>query len=77
MGPSLRMVMVSKLTVALGRFTKVHMFGPGTTCRCANCTRVPRSCEWGHGIYAGTIQLYALEMAMNALWTQREYEANM
>ena len=46
------------------------MFGPGTKCRCANCTELPKSCSWGKGIYAGTLLLYAQEIAMNQLWTQ-------
>ena len=28
------------------RFTRAHMFGPGTKCRCANCTDFPESCCW-------------------------------
>ena len=84
------------------------MFGPGTKCRCANCTDFPESCCWSQvvvvkiiiimfkcrmikkcqtidfmillhnkydyafcqGIYAGTLLLYAQEIAMNHLWSQ-------
>eukprot|EP00092_Neocalanus_flemingeri_P005814 GFUD01006258.1.p1 GENE.GFUD01006258.1~~GFUD01006258.1.p1 ORF type:complete len:628 (-),score=188.16 GFUD01006258.1:577-2460(-) len=74
MGPSLRIITLSKLTTYLARFTRVHMFGPGTLCRCATCTELPRECEWGQGIYAGTLLLYAQEIAMNKMWSQREYD---
>merc|ERR1712192_301828 len=30
----------------------------------------PKSCSWGEGIYAGTLLLYAQDIAMNQLWTQ-------
>ena len=74
------------------RFTRAHMFGPGTKCRCANCTEFPKSCcwgegtwssnstetffHWGKGIYAGTLLLYAQDIAMNQLWTQVQRPAN-
>jgi len=74
MGPSLRIITLSKLTTYLARFTRAHMFGPGTLCRCATCTELPKECEWGQGIYAGTLLLYAQEIAMNKMWTQREYD---
>ena len=74
LGPSLRLVMLSKLTVQLARFTRAHMFGPGTACRCATCTQLPASCQWGGGPYAGTLLLYAQEIALNAMWTQREHD---
>ena len=77
LGPSLRLVMLSKLTVQLARFTRAHMFGPGTACRCATCTRLPDTCQWGGGPYAGTLLLYAQEMALNVVWSQREYEVEM
>ena len=53
------------------------MFGPGTKCRCANCTEFPKSCCWGEGIYAGTLLLYAQEIAMNQLWTQVQININL
>jgi len=74
MGPSLRIITLSKLTTYLARFTRAHMFGPGTLCRCATCTQLPKECEWGQGIYAGTLLLYAQEIAMNKMWSQREYD---
>ena len=67
------------------------MFGPGTACRCATCTQLPDTCQWGRGPYAGTTLMYAQvmltmllmlllmfllqEMAINHMWSQREYEA--
>ena len=75
MGPSLRVIMVAKLTVAVARFTRAHMFGPGTKCRCPTCTELPRDCTWGHGIFAGTLLMYAQEIAMNELWSQGEYDS--
>ena len=74
MGPSLRIITLSKLTTYLARFTRAHMFGSGTLCRCATCKDLPKECEWGQGIYAGTLLLYAQEIAMNKMWSQREYE---
>ena len=47
------------------------MFGPGTGCRCSTCTELPTECQWGTSIYAGTLLLYAQEIAMDAMWTQR------
>ena len=29
----------------------------------------------GEGIFAGTLLMYSQEIAMNELWSQREYEA--
>ena len=74
MGPSLRIIMLSKLTTYLARFARAHMFGPGTLCRCPTCSDLPNECAWGQGIYAGTLLLYAQEIAMNKMWTQREYD---
>jgi len=74
MGPALRIIALSKLTTYLARFTRAHMFGPGTLCRCATCINLPQECEWGQGIYAGTLLLYAQEIAMNRMWSQREYD---
>jgi hypothetical protein len=75
LGPAARVVALAKLTTSLARFTRAHMFGPGTACRCAACSSLPRECEWGQGIYAGTLLLYAQEIAMNQLWTQAEYNS--
>jgi len=76
MGPSLRIVTLAKLTTYLARFTRAHMFGPNTLCRCARCMKLPEECTWGKGIYAGTLLLYAQEIAMNRLWSEREYQDN-
>ena len=65
LGPSLRLVMLSKLTVQLARFTRAHMFGPGTACRCATCTQLPDTCKWGRGPYAGTLLMYAQVMLLD------------
>jgi hypothetical protein len=43
----------------------------GTACRCASCTALPAECQWAGGPYAGTLLLYAQEIAMNRIWTQR------
>ena len=53
------------------------MFGPGTACRCATCVRLPDTCQWGGGPYAGTLLLYAQEMALSVVWSQREYEVEL
>ena len=74
MGPSIRVIMVAKLTTAVARFTRAHMFGPGTVCKCPTCTELPQDCRWGKGIYAGTLLMYAQEIAMNELWSQREFD---
>ncbi len=43
----------------------------GTACRCASCTALPAECQWAGGPYAGTLLLYAQEIAMNRIWTKR------
>jgi len=75
MGPSARIVMLSRLTTYVARFTRAYMFGPGTPCRCASCIDLPSNCTWGSGIYAGSLLLYAQEIAMNRIWTKREFDA--
>ena len=50
------------------------MFGPGTTCRCATCAKLPAECQWGGGPYAGVLLLYLQEITLNKLWTQNERE---
>ena len=40
-------------------YFRTYLFGPGTHCRCATCTALPRDCAWGGGPYAGTLLLYA------------------
>jgi len=74
-GPSHRILKLSKLTFALSRYLRFYMFGPGTVCRCATCTKLPAECQWGAGPYAGTLLLYAQEIAMNLVWSQEEYDA--
>ena len=56
---------LARVTVALNKFGRAQMFGPGTRCRCHNCTKLPRDCEWGGGPYAGTLLLYLQEIALN------------
>ena len=73
MGPSLRVIMVAKLTTVVSRFTRAFMFGPGTMCRCAQCLDLVEECSWGTGIWGGTLLMYSQEIAMNFLWSQREY----
>lgn len=74
MGPAHRVIALSKLSTVLSMFVRAHMFGPGTVCRCATCTQLPQECQWGKGIFAGTMLLYTQEIAMNHIWTQREYD---
>lgn len=73
-GPARRVIALAKLTTHLNRFTRAHMFGPGTACRCATCTALPEKCQWSKGPYAGTLLLYSQEIAMNRIWTQREFD---
>jgi len=56
---------LSKLTVALNKYGRGYLFGPGTHCRCAECVNLPRDCEWGSGLYAGVLLLYLQEIAIN------------
>ncbi|XP_023347024.1 uncharacterized protein LOC111715861 isoform X2 [Eurytemora carolleeae] len=74
-GPSHKILKLSLMTVALSRYLRVYMFGPGTHCRCASCTALPQDCQWGSGPYAGTVLLYAQEIAMNLVWTQEEFDS--
>ena len=32
--------------VSATRFLRVHMFGPGTKCRCASCSQLPDDCTY-------------------------------
>jgi len=75
MGPTRRILALARLTTVVARFLRVHMFGPGTKCRCASCSQLPDDCTWGGGIYAGTLLLYAQEIAINRLWSEAEYKA--
>jgi len=76
MGPARKIVSLAKLTTVLSRFTRAHMFGPNTLCRCPTCFGLIEECSWGQGIYAGTHLLYVQEIALNRMWTRREFEAN-
>ena len=66
-GDARRVRNLAKLTVALNKFGRAQMFGPGTTCRCSSCVQLPKECEWGTGPYAGTMLLYLQEIAINRL----------
>ena len=57
-GVGWRVRQLARLTTALFKLGRAVMFGPGTACRCSSCTRLPRTCEWGGGPYAGTLLLY-------------------
>ena len=64
-GDSRRVRNMAKVTVALNKFGRAQMFGPGTSCRCATCNKMPDICQWGGGPYAGTLLLYLQEIAVN------------
>jgi len=64
-GDGRRVRNLAKLTLALNKYGRAQMFGPGTTCRCATCDKLPKVCEWGSGPYAGTLLLYLQEIALN------------
>ena len=64
-GDARRVRNMAKVTVALNKFGRAQMFGPGTECRCATCNKMPDKCQWGGGPYAGTLLLYLQEIAVN------------
>ena len=64
-GDGRRVRNLARLTVALNKYGRAEMFGPGTACRCATCHQLPKTCQWGGGPYAGTLLLYLQEIAMN------------
>jgi len=72
-GDGRRVRNLAKLTVALNKFGRAHMFGPGTLCRCAECVGIPKECEWGGGPYAGVLLLYLQEIAINKILTPEEW----
>jgi len=72
-GDGRRVRNLSKLTVALNKYGRAKMFGPGTHCRCAECANMPRDCEWGAGPYAGVLLLYLQEIAINKILTPTEW----
>jgi len=65
---------LAKLTVALNKYGRAQMFGPGTACRCSTCDKLPKVCEWGSGPYAGTLLLYLQEIALNKILTQDNWD---
>ena len=64
-GDGRRVRNLARLTVALNKYGRAQMFGPGTACRCSTCHSLPKDCQWGGGPYAGTLLLYLQEIAMN------------
>ena len=64
-GPGWRLRNMARLTVGLNKLGRAQLFGPGTRCRCAECSALPDSCTWGRGAYAGTMLLYLQEIAVN------------
>ena len=61
--------------MALNQFGRTLMFGPGTACRCASCSRPPKECGWGFGPFPGVLLLYMQEIAVNAVLSPAEWEA--
>ena len=43
--------------------------------RCADCDKMPDTCQWGGGPYAGTLLLYLQEVAVNKILTQAEWDS--
>ena len=43
--------------------------------RCADCDKMPDTCQWGGGPYAGTMLLYLQEVAVNKILTQAEWDS--
>ena len=64
-GAGWRLRNMARLTVGLNKLGRAQLFGPGTRCRCAECSALPDSCTWGRGAYAGTMLLYLQEIAVN------------
>ncbi|XP_023347923.1 uncharacterized protein LOC111716674 isoform X2 [Eurytemora carolleeae] len=74
-GPAHLIIKLSSMAVVLSKYLRVYMFGPGSFCRCATCTELPLECTWGSGPYAGTILLYAQELAINQIWDKNQYDS--
>lgn len=72
-GEARRVRHLAKLTVALTKFGRATIFGPGTHCRCAHCVKPPKECGWGKGLYPGVMLLYMQEIAVNAILTESEW----
>ena len=64
-GDGRRVRNLARLTVALNKYGRAQMFGPGTACMCSTCHSLPESCTWGKGPYAGTLLLYLQEISVN------------
>ena len=47
-----------------------------SVCRCSDCDKIPDSCQWGGGPYAGTLLLYLQEVAVNMILTQAEWDSS-
>jgi len=73
-GDARRVRNMAKITVSLNKFARAIMFGPGTPCRCSDCYKLPASCQWGGGPYAGTLLLYLQEIAVNKVLSQKEWD---
>jgi len=65
---------LARLTVALAALGKAALFGPGTQCRCAECTDMPSACAWSKGPYPGVLLLYMQELAVNTVLRQEEWD---
>jgi len=73
-GDARRVRHMAKLTVALNKFGRASLFGPGTLCRCAECKEINPACAWSKGIYPGVLLLYMQELAVNRVITKEEWD---
>jgi len=73
-GDARRVRHMAKLTVALNKFGRASLFGPGTICRCAECKDINPGCAWSKGIYPGVLLLYMQELAVNRVLTKKEWD---
>eukprot|EP00730_Choanoeca_flexa_P009600 TRINITY_DN12680_c0_g2_i2.p1 TRINITY_DN12680_c0_g2~~TRINITY_DN12680_c0_g2_i2.p1 ORF type:complete len:702 (+),score=142.78 TRINITY_DN12680_c0_g2_i2:160-2265(+) len=67
-GPSDSVLRIADLTVAAGRYLRVHLFSIATGCKLTPFLR-PKGlkCEWGSGLWEGVMLLYSQEVAVNHL----------
>ena len=67
-GPSDSVLRIADLTVAAGRYLRVHLFSEATGCKLPPFLR-PKGlkCEWGSGLWEGVMLLYSQEVAVNHL----------